>query len=103
MKRLVIGLACLALALPLAVDSFETGRLGDAAFAAGLVEKAPLYGSDGIRIHMKPGTDAGPMVRALDPYFDCLEIIPDGITGEGDILQNCDPEPNQDGFRVHAQ
>lgn len=67
------------------------------------VQPAPDYGSPQVRVFVKAGTDLGPLVRALDPHFKCLEVIPDGITGRGDMLQDCDPdEPNPNAFRVHA-
>lgn len=87
---------------PALTESFATGQLGNAAHAMGIVPQEPRYGPNGIRIRLAPGTDAGPLVRALDSHFDCLEIIPDGITGQGDILQDCDGYPDPNEFRVHA-
>lgn len=98
----LIGVIALADAAGAAEQSFQTGRLGDMAVAAGLADKAPLYSPSGVRIRLKPGTDAGPLVRALDSHFACLEIIPDGVTGQGDILQDCDSAEPTNGWRVHA-
>lgn len=105
MKYLLTGALCaiaMALASPAIVASFEQGRLGEAAHALGAVPQEPRYAPDIVRIRLKPGTDAGPLVRALDSHFACLELIPDGITGQGDILQSCDGYPNPNAFRVHA-
>jgi hypothetical protein len=71
-----------------------------AALAALAIAHAPA--ANQVRIRIAPGASAGPIVRALDSHFKCLELVPqkDGAY----ILQNCNPaRPTpKGGFRVHA-
>lgn len=53
-----------------------------------------------VNIHLAPGQSAGPLVRALDAHFKCLELVPGK---RGDTLRNCTPgHPTKGAWIVHA-